>query len=375
MPVDTPRAALLRPVLLSTTLAIAAGGAAGWYSSAHAQSQAAAPAPELVAGLPDFTLLVDRVGPAVVSVEAEAGGKPAATAQRTQPELPDDEEVPEFFRRFFGPGMPMPGMPDGGARPRGVSQGTGFIISADGYVLTNHHVVDGADTVRIRLADRREFTAKVVGSDEQSDVALLKIAATGLPTLRIGDSKSLKSGQWVVAIGSPFGLDHSVTAGIVSAVGRANPYANQRYVPFIQTDVAINRGNSGGPLLDTRGQVVGINSQIFSNSGGYMGVSFAIPIDTAMGAVKQLKATGKVERGQLGVTVQGISAEAAKGLGMSDTRGALVNGVLDGSPAARAARPRRPDRCPASANTSPAAPARQCHAPSPAAAPDPAAPF
>ena len=336
MPVDTPRAALLRPVLLSTALAIAAGGAAGWYSSAHAQSQAAAPAPELVAGLPDFTLLVDRVGPAVVSVEAEAGGKPAATAQRTQPELPDDEEVPEFFRRFFGPGMPMPGMPDGGARPRGVSQGTGFIISADGYVLTNHHVVDGADTVRIRLADRREFTAKVVGSDEQSDVALLKIAATGLPTLRIGDSKSLKSGQWVVAIGSPFGLDHSVTAGIVSAVGRANPYANQRYVPFIQTDVAINRGNSGGPLLDTRGQVVGINSQIFSNSGGYMGVSFAIPIDVAMNAVQQLKATGKVTRGQLGIEMQPMGRDEARALNLPDDRGAMVKRVVPGGPAEKA---------------------------------------
>ena len=336
MPVDTPRAALLRPVLLSAALAIAAGGAAGWYSSAHAQSQAAAPAPELVAGLPDFTLLVDRVGPAVVSVEAEAGGKPAATAQRTQPELPDDEEVPEFFRRFFGPGMPMPGMPDGGGRPRGVSQGTGFIISADGYVLTNHHVVDGADTVRIRLADRREFTAKVVGSDEQSDVALLKIAATGLPTLRIGDSKSLKSGQWVVAIGSPFGLDHSVTAGIVSAVGRANPYANQRYVPFIQTDVAINRGNSGGPLLDTRGQVVGINSQIFSNSGGYMGVSFAIPIDVAMNAVQQLKATGKVTRGQLGIEMQPMGRDEARALNLPDDRGAMVKRVVPGGPAEKA---------------------------------------
>ena len=339
MPVDTPRAALLRPVLLSAALAVAAGGTAGWYSSAHAQSQAAAPAPELVAGLPDFTLLVDRVGPAVVSVEAEAGGKPAATAQRAQPQVPDapdDDEVPEFFRRFFGPGMPMPGMPEGGARPRGVSQGTGFIISADGYVLTNHHVVDGADTVRIRLADRREFTAKVVGSDEQSDVALLKIAASGLPTLRIGDSKSLKSGQWVVAIGSPFGLDHSVTAGIVSAVGRANPYANQRYVPFIQTDVAINRGNSGGPLLDTRGQVVGINSQIFSNSGGYMGVSFAIPIDVAMNAVQQLKATGKVTRGQLGIEMQPMGRDEARALNLPDDRGAMVKRVVPGGPAEKA---------------------------------------
>jgi len=333
------RASALRPVLLSAALALAIGGGAGWYSSAHAQAQAAAPAPELVVGLPDFTRLVDQVGSAVVSVEAEVGARQGtATAQRAQPQLPQDEQIPEFFRRFFGPdGMPMPGGPETpDARPRGVSQGTGFIISADGYLLTNHHVVDGATTVRIRLADRREFTAKVVGSDEQSDVALLKIAATGLPTLRIGDSKALKSGQWVVAIGSPFGLDHSVTAGIVSAVGRANPYANQRYVPFIQTDVAINRGNSGGPLLDTRGQVVGINSQIFSNSGGYMGVSFAIPIDVAMNAVQQLKATGKVTRGQLGVQIQPLSRDAAQALGLPEARGALVARVEPDSPAARA---------------------------------------
>jgi serine protease Do len=217
-----------------------------------------------------------------------------------------------------------------------VSIGTGFIMSPDGYVLTNHHVVDGADEVKVKLSDRREFTAKVIGSDQQSDVALLKIAATGLPALRLGDSRQLKPGQWVVAIGSPFGLDHSVTAGIVSAVGRSNPYADQRYVPFIQTDVAINRGNSGGPLLNTRGEVVGINSQIFSNSGGYMGVSFAIPIDTAMGAVQQLKATGKVSRGQIGVQVQQIDYEKAKGLGLQDTRGALVAAIVDGSPAQKA---------------------------------------
>ena len=340
MPVS-PRTSAFRPVLLATALALAVGGGVGWYSSAQAQSQpAAAPAPELVVGLPDFTRLVDQVGPAVVSVQAEVGGKPrTAPAQRGQPpQMPDEEQIPEFFRRFFGPdGMPMPGAPGGqDARPRGVSQGTGFVISSDGYVLTNHHVVDGADTVRIRLADRREFTAKVVGSDEQSDVALLKIAATNLPVLRIGDSKALKSGQWVVAIGSPFGLDHSVTAGIVSAVGRANPYANQRYVPFIQTDVAINRGNSGGPLLDTRGQVVGINSQIFSNSGGYMGVSFAIPIDVAMNAVQQLKATGKVTRGQLGVVIQAMDRDQARLLGLADGNGALVADVQPGSPAARA---------------------------------------
>jgi serine protease Do len=341
----------LRPLLLVAALAVAGVGACSGQNPANAATpqlaQAASPAPELVGNLPDFTRLVEQVGPAVVSVQAEIGSKPQA--RRAQQQMPQDDEddgsgdaqIPEFFRRFFGPGMtPMPGMPGmpgaPNARPRGTSLGTGFIISSDGYVLTNHHVVDGADTVRIKLSDRREFTAKVVGSDEQSDVALLKINATGLPVMRVGDSKQLKPGQWVVAIGSPFGLDHSVTAGIVSAVGRANPGADQRYVPFIQTDVAINKGNSGGPLLDTRGQVVGINSQIFSNSGGFMGVSFAIPIDVAMNAVKQLKATGKVTRGQLGVQIQPMDRDTAKALGLADASGALVARVEAGSPAERA---------------------------------------
>jgi serine protease Do len=203
-------------------------------------------------------------------------------------------------------------------------------------VLTNHHVVEGSDDVKVKLSDRREFTAKVVGSDQESDVALLKINASSLPFLRTGDSKLLKPGQWVVAIGSPFGLDHSVTAGIVSAVQRANPYAGQQYVPFIQTDVAINRGNSGGPLLNTRGEVVGINSQIFSNSGGYMGVSFAIPIDTAMNAVQQLKTTGKVTRGQIGVGIGPVSEEAKNGFKLPDTRGALVSTIQAGSAAEKA---------------------------------------
>ncbi len=313
----------LRAIALVTTTALATSAVV--LSVATAQSPT--PAPQMVVGLPDFTNLVDQVGPAVVSIEASVGGR----GQSGQ--VPDDMEMPEFFRRFFGPGTPMPRGPGG---RQGTSMGTGFIISADGYVLTNHHVVDGADEVRVRLNDRREFTAKVVGSDEQSDVALLKVAASGLPALRIGESSALRPGQWVVAIGSPFGLDQSVTAGIVSAIGRANPYSGQRYVPFIQTDVAINRGNSGGPLLDTRGQVVGINSQIFSNSGGYMGVSFAIPIDVAMNAVKQLKSAGRVSRGQLGVGIDAIDRDEAQVLGLPDTRGALISNVQSGSPAEKA---------------------------------------
>ncbi len=299
-----------------------------------ARAPAAAPAPQLVSGLPDFTHLVEQVGPGVVNIETTI-----VRNRQTRRAAPDMDQMPEFFRRFFGPDFPMPGQgPDGGEAPsiRGRGMGSGFIISADGYVLTNHHVVDGADTVKVKLSDRREFTAKVVGSDQQYDVALLKIDANGLPTVRVGDSSTLKPGQWVVAIGSPFGLDHSVTAGIVSATGRSNPYAEQRYVPFIQTDVAINQGNSGGPLLDTRGQVVGINSQIFSASGGYMGISFAIPIDLAMSAVEQIKKTGRVSRGQLGVMVGAITADVAQGFKLPDSRGALVNQMVEGSAAAKA---------------------------------------
>ena len=289
----------------------------------------------LVTGLPDFTQLVERVGPAVVNIEATGTLKNEAMIGG---QTPNEEDMPEFFRRFFGPGGPGPGGPqapdeDGG--PQSQSIGTGFLISEDGYLLTNHHVVDGADEVTVKLSDRREFKAKVVGSDPQSDVAVLKIAADGLPYLRTGNSKALKPGQWVVAIGSPFGLDHSVTAGIVSALGRA-ANAQQRYVPFIQTDVAINRGNSGGPLLNTRGEVVGINSQIFSNSGGYMGVSFAIPMDVAMNVAQQLKTTGKVSRGQIGVVVGAVTSDAAQGFRLPDTRGALVSDVRTGSPAEKA---------------------------------------
>ncbi len=309
-------------------------------AAAPAAQPAQAPAPQLVTGLPDFTHLVDQVGPAVVNVESIVGGRASArrSAQSPDEAFPGEDQLPEFFRRFFGPGFQMPGPGQQPNMPRGRSMGTGFLISADGYVLTNHHVVDGADEVKVTLSDRREFTAKIVGSDQRSDVALLKIDGKGLPMLRTGNAAAVKPGQWAIAIGSPFGLDQSVTAGIVSAVGRSNPYANQQYVPFIQTDVAINRGNSGGPLLNTRGEVIGINSQIFSNSGGYMGVSFAIPIDVAMNVVGQLKATGTVQRGQLGVQFQAnnISSDQARGLGLPDTLGALVNEVVPGSPAEKA---------------------------------------
>lgn len=307
-------------------------------STPIAPPPAATPAAPLVAGLPDFTNLVQRVGPAVVNISAEVTPKRERAGARGQ-QLPNEDQIPEFFRRFFGPdGMPGGPGQQGPRQPRGGGRsiGSGFLISQDGYVLTNHHVVDGADVVTVKLTDRREFKAKVIGSDEQSDVALLKIEAKGLPFLRAAAANQTKAGQWVVAIGSPFGLDHSVTAGIVSAVGRANPYAEQRYVPFIQTDVAINQGNSGGPLLNTSGEVVGINSQIFSNSGGYMGVSFAIPIDVAMNAAEQLRAKGKVSRGQLGVKVQALTSEAAAGFKLPDNSGALVSEVLPGSPAEKA---------------------------------------
>jgi serine protease Do len=322
------------------TLALVAAMALALPAACTAQPPAAAalpvpstapPAEQMVSGLPDFTHLVQQVGPAVVNVSAEIRGGSRQMA--------GDDDVPELFKRFFGEDMPLPGGPRSPQGPddslKGVSLGTGFMVSDDGYILTNHHVVDGASAITVRLSDRREFKAKLVGSDEQSDVALLKIDGKGLPALRMA-TDAVKPGQWVVAIGSPFGLDHSVTAGIVSAVGRANPYANQQYVPFIQTDVAINRGNSGGPLLNTRGEVVGINSQIFSSSGGYQGVSFAIPIDLAVSVVQQLKVTGRVARGQLGVQVQAVQPGMVQTLGLPTAAGALVSDVLPGTAAARA---------------------------------------
>ncbi|TYT25599.1 Do family serine endopeptidase [Luteimonas viscosa] len=313
---------------------------AGPAAAPLAAQPTAVPASPLVTGLPDFTRLVEQVGPAVVKIDTTMGGRRAAArgAQTPDEAFPGDEQIPEIFRRFFGPGFQMPGPGGQGPAPRGRAMGTGFLISDDGYVLTNHHVIDNADEVTVTMSDLREFTAKVVGSDERSDVALLKIDGEGLPVLRTANGSAVKPGQWAVAIGSPFGLEQSVTAGIVSAVGRSNPYANQQYVPFIQTDVAINQGNSGGPLLNTAGEVIGINSQIFSNSGGYMGVSFAIPIDVAMNVVGQLKETGRVQRGQLGVVFSrsAITTEQARGFGLPDTLGALVTEVVPDSAADKA---------------------------------------
>ncbi len=278
-------------------------------------------------GLPDFTELAERQGPAVVNISTTQ----VTRSSQSMP-FPFDENDPafEFFKRF------IPRHP-GGSTPRefeNKSLGSGFIISGDGYILTNAHVVDGADEVTVRLTDKREFKAKTIGADKRSDVALIKIEAAGLPFARLGDPTQLKVGEWVVAIGSPFGFDNSVTAGIVSAKGRSLP--QESYVPFIQTDVAINPGNSGGPLFNMRGEVVGINSQIYSRSGGYMGVSFAIPIDVAMEIQNQLRASGKVSRGRLGVVIQEVSKELADSLALSRPMGAVVNAVEKGGPADKA---------------------------------------
>ena len=276
--------------------------------------------------LPDFTELAERQGPAVVNVSTTQVIK-----SNRHPGFQFDEDDPayEFFRRFMprqGPGMPR--------EFRNQSLGSGFIISADGYVLTNAHVVDDADEVLVKLTDKREFKAKVIGSDRRTDVALIKIEASGLPVVKLGDPERLKVGEWVVAIGSPFGFDSTVTAGIVSAKGRSLPQEN--FVPFIQTDVAINPGNSGGPLFNMRGEVVGINSQIYSRSGGYMGVSFAIPIDVAMQVQTQLRASGKVNRGRIGVAIQEVTKELADTFGLPKPQGALVASVEKGAPADKA---------------------------------------
>lgn len=290
-------------------------------TSAHAQTRA----------LPDFTDLVDQVGPSVVNIRTIE-----RVSQRGSPEM--DEEMQEFFRRFFG--QPMPGaprsprpnrpQPQEEERPRGV--GSGFILTADGYVMTNAHVVEDASEVLVTLADKREFKAKIVGADKRTDVAVVKIDATGLPAVKVGDVSKLRVGEWVMAIGSPFGLENTVTAGIVSAKQRDTG----DYLPFIQTDVAINPGNSGGPLINMRGEVVGINSQIYSRSGGFMGISFSIPIDEAWRVSEQLRTNGRVSRGRIGVQIDQVTKDVAESIGLGKAAGALVRSVEAGSPGEKA---------------------------------------
>ncbi len=300
-----------------------------------AQAQSA---PTAVArALPDFTDLVEQVGPSVVNIRTSE-----KVAAKSAPGVPGgsgiDEQMAELLRRF---GMPMPNAPRSSPRgprpqpreeeqPRGVA--SGFILTSDGYIMTNAHVVEDADEVLVTLTDKREFKAKIIGADKRTDVALVKIDATGLPAVRVGDLSRLRVGQWVMAIGSPFGLENTVTAGIVSAKGRDTG----DYLPFIQTDVAINPGNSGGPLINMQGEVIGVNSQIYSRSGGFMGISFAIPMDEAMRVSDQLRASGRVSRGRIGVQIEPVTKELAETIGLGQPQGALVRGVEDDSPAAKA---------------------------------------
>src|SRR5437016_9194009 len=298
------------------TLVAALAGAVSFVPVTAAQS---------TRGLPDFTELYEQQGPAVVSVDV------AQTVRRSPlADLSEDDPFYEFFRRFGQ-------VPRGRERPRDLEQqsvGSGFILSSDGYVLTNAHVVDDASEVSVKLTDKREFKAKVVGTDKRTDVALLKIDATGLPKVTIGDPEKLKVGEWVAAIGKPFGLENTITAGIVSAKGRDLP--NENLVSFIQTDVPINPGNSGGPLFNMKGEVVGVNSQIFSRTGGYMGLAFAIPIDVAINVIKQTQDKGRVTRSRIGVQIQDVSKETADACGLPRASGALVNSVEKGGPAEKA---------------------------------------
>jgi serine protease Do len=309
----------------AATTAVAAVAAPAAAAAPAAQPAGESPARAV---LPDFSQLVDRYGPAVVNVEvvekAPLGG---GGIQGLSPNDP----FYDFFRRFGVPG------PEQGERPRQPpvkGAGSGFIVNSDGYILTNTHVVANAEEVTVRLTDRREFPAKVIGADERTDVAVIKINASNLPIVKLGDPSRIKPGQWVLAIGSPFGFENSATAGIISAVSRSVPGEN--YVPFIQTDVAVNPGNSGGPLFNMAGEVIGINSQIFSRTGGFMGVSFAIPIDVARNVEEQLIKTGRVVRGRIGVTIQDVNAQLAESFGLDRPRGALVSSVEKDGPAAHA---------------------------------------
>ncbi len=324
-------------------------GACSPQSSAAPQAQAttpeqrveaaANPSPVSTVGtlngraLPDFAQLVEQVGPAVVNVQVLEKAQRARNPQAGRPQDGEDDPFQEFFKRF---GIPQP---DGGNRrfdiPQREGQGSGFIVSSDGYILTNAHVVSDADEVTVRMTDRREYTAKVVGIDRRSDVAVIKIEGKNLPVVKLGDPQKLRPGEWVLAIGSPFTFENSVTAGIVSATGRSMP-GEDGLVPFIQTDVAVNPGNSGGPLFNLNGEVVGINSQIYSRSGGYMGLSFAIPIDVANNVREQLVSTGKVTRGRIGVQIQEVNAQFADAFGLDRPRGALVGQVIAGGAADKA---------------------------------------
>lgn len=316
---------ILLSIFISATGALAALPVSGVFSPVYA-------AP--VAGLPDFADLAERAGPAVVNIRTTERVRPG------QEGVPgnEEEEMQEFFRRFFG--IPMPRtQPDRSPRnrkqipqqeeevPRGV--GSGFIISADGFVLTNAHVVEGSDDVYVTLTDKREYKAKIIGVDKRTDVAVVKIEGSNLPRLTIGDPNRLRVGEWVIAIGSPFGLDNTVTAGIISAKARDTG----EYLPLIQTDVAVNPGNSGGPLINMRGEVVGINSQIYSRSGGYMGISFAVPIDEVMRVAEQLRTSGRVTRGRIGVQIGEVTKDVAESLGLARAQGALIQRVEPGAPA------------------------------------------
>ena len=312
--------------LLAVASAFAIPTVTGWAPPAMAAAS--------VAGLPDFTDLVEKTGAAVVNIRTTEKAKISQGGA-----VSEDEEMQEFFRRFFGAPIPPRQQQPAprGRKPnaadaeeevqRGV--GSGFIISADGYVMTNAHVIEGADEVYVTLTDKREFKAKIIGADKRTDVALVKIEGSNLPRLTMGDSNKIRVGEWVIAIGSPFGLDNTVTAGIVSAKARDTG----EYLPLIQTDVAVNPGNSGGPLINMRGEVIGINSQIYSRSGGYMGISFAVPMDEAMRVSDQLRASGKVTRGRIGVQIGEVTKDVAESLGLSRAQGALVQRVEPGGPA------------------------------------------
>jgi serine protease Do len=317
-----------RPFFGRLAIVLAAALAApGLLAPAPALAQANAPA----LGLPDFTELAERISPSVVNIRTTERGRSAAAGEREGV----DPNIEEFFRRF---GIPIPNRPNPRGGPRGGDEdgtpmqrgvGSGFILSADGFIMTNAHVVDGADEVIVTLTDKRELKARIIGSDRRTDVAVVKVEAGGLPAVKIGDINRLKVGEWVMAIGSPFGLDNTVTAGIVSAKQRDTG----DYLPLIQTDVAINPGNSGGPLINLRGEVVGINSQIYSRSGGFMGISFAIPIDEAMRVSEQLRTVGRVIRGRIGVQISPVTKEVAEAIGLGAPRGAMVQSVEKDGPA------------------------------------------